>query len=123
MDVVFKLMDTYPAIPIGMLALLIVLWLLSRRQKRREHESSTGGFNDRRRAPATVGGLLSQVLFWFSPRDPLRVVDLLRSIAIFGASGSGKTSGSGYQLAKAIIMAAGLRIGGLILASKPEDRE
>jgi len=74
-------------------------------------------------ARAVSGGMLSQVLFWWSSRDPLTIRDLLRSIAIFGASGSGKTSGSGYQLARAIVMAVGLRIGGLILASKPEDRE
>lgn len=47
--------------------------------------------------------------------------DLLRSVAIFGATGSGKTSGSGYMLAKCL--AGSKKIGGLILASKPEDRE
>ncbi len=49
-----------------------------------------------------------------------QVRDLLRSIAIWGASGSGKTSGSGFQLARAIFRDA--NTGGLIIASKPEDR-
>jgi hypothetical protein len=60
-------------------------------------------------------------LLWWSNSDPFRVRDLLNGgVAIFGRSGSGKSSGSGYQLGKAI---AGHRdSGGLILASKPEDR-
>lgn len=66
-----------------------------------------------------VSGLLAQTLFMWSPYDALTIDGLLRSIAIFGASGSGKTSGSGYQLAKAIV--GNRKIGGLILASKPED--
>lgn len=110
MQRLFDLFDQYPAIPICLLLGLFVL-AVAKRNRARELK------------PKPAGGLLSQVLFWWSPRDPLTVRDLLRSIAIFGASGSGKTSGSGYQLARAIVMAAGLRIGGLILASKPEDRE
>lgn len=108
MQRLFDLFDQYPAIPICLLLGLFVLAVVKRNRARELK-------------PKPVSGLLSQVLFWWSPRDPLTVRDLLRSIAIFGASGSGKTSGSGYQLAKAI--ARHPKIGGLILASKPEDRE
>ncbi len=58
---------------------------------------------------------------WSRERDDVfQVRDLLRSIAIWGASGSGKTSGSGFQLARAIFRNG--NTGGLIIASKPEDR-
>lgn len=65
---------------------------------------------------------LAKPLFWWTKSDPLTVRDLLNGgIAIFGRTGSGKTSGSGRQIGKGIV---GLRgSGGLILASKPEDRE
>jgi hypothetical protein len=83
---------------------------------------------------AKTGDLLSQELFRWSPRDPFTIRDLVRSVAIFGATGSGKSSGSGYQIAKALVSNTGRRhrnewgdyggqIGGLILASKPEDRD
>jgi len=48
--------------------------------------------------------------------------DLLRSVCVQGASGSGKTNFVGYQMAKALVKDGG--IGGLILSSKPvEDRQ
>ena len=104
-----------------MLIAALAVW--KRRQSHREQgaelSNDTAFSAGIRHAPRLAAGLLSQVLFWWSPRDPLRIVDLLRSIAIFGASGSGKTSGSGYQMAKAIV--GNRKIGGLILASKPED--
>lgn len=63
--------------------------------------------------------LLDEALFSWPSHDPFRVKDLLRSYSIMGASGSGKSSGGGYHLAKVV---AGYRhSGGLILASKPED--
>ncbi len=63
---------------------------------------------------------LDTVLFRWPSKDAYTTRDLLRSIAIFGQTGSGKTSGSGLKFARA---AVGLkRSGGLILASKPEDR-
>jgi type IV secretory pathway TraG/TraD family ATPase VirD4 len=109
MDEIFNLLDQYPVIPIGAGAAILVAALLKRLGKRKMPPL---------RSPS---GFLDTPLFHWSPRDPFPVRDLLRSVAIFGASGSGKTSGSGYQLAKAI--AANPKIGGLILASKPEDRE
>jgi hypothetical protein len=48
--------------------------------------------------------------------------DLLRSLCVQGASGSGKTNFVGYQIAKALVNDGG--VGGLILSSKPvEDRQ
>lgn len=67
------------------------------------------------------GGLLDRPLFNWSPRDPFTITDLLRGLIIIGGPGSGKTSGSGHIIGKAL--AACRMIGGLILASKPEDRE
>ena len=50
-----------------------------------------------------------------------RVRDLLRSVGIFGQTGSGKSSGSGKLFARSIIRYR--NSGGLWLAAKPEDRE
>jgi hypothetical protein len=67
------------------------------------------------------GGLDKPLLFW-SEIDYLSKRDLLRSICVQGASGSGKTNFVGYRIAKAL--ARDRDIGGLILASKPvEDRQ
>lgn len=109
-------MDQYPAIPVCMFLFVLALIFWHRKTKK---AVATGIPYT---AQNTRNGLLSQVLYWWSPRDPLTIRDLLRSIAIFGASGSGKTSGSGYQLAKAIV-GAGKKIGGIIFSSKPEDRD
>jgi hypothetical protein len=49
-------------------------------------------------------------------------VNCRRSLAIFGASGSGKTSSSGFQIGKALVRDRN-KVSGLILGSKPEDRE
>jgi hypothetical protein len=81
-DQLQQTMDQNPAIVICLVVLL--LFLVWRARKRKHLPSS---------------GLLDQVLFHWSPHDPFTIRDLLRSIAIFGASGSGKSSGSGYQLA------------------------
>src|SRR5690349_13141124 len=59
------------------------------------------------------------VLHWTN-RDALTVRDLLASVIIFGRSGSGKTSSSGFQLLRSIV--AMKRSGGLILGAKPEDK-
>ncbi|QEL18775.1 type IV secretory system conjugative DNA transfer family protein [Limnoglobus roseus] len=68
----------------------------------------------------TAGGILDRVLIWWSDKDPLTVRDLLNGgIAIFGRTGSGKTSSSGKCLARGIVGLPGT--GGLILAAKPED--
>ncbi|OWK34926.1 type IV secretory system conjugative DNA transfer family protein [Fimbriiglobus ruber] len=68
----------------------------------------------------TGAGLLDKVLLrWGADTFTLR--DLLSGgVAVFGASGSGKTSSTGRALAKAILRHR--KGGGLILAAKPEDR-
>lgn len=69
-----------------------------------------------------VKDALDAVLLHWSENDPFSVRDLLNGgVAIFGRTGSGKTSSSGKVLANAVVRQAGS--GGLILAAKPEDRE
>ncbi len=65
--------------------------------------------------------VLDQTLFHWSDKTPFTVRDLLLSVAIFGQTGSGKSSGSGLLLARAVLRLK--RSGGLILVSKPEDRQ
>ena len=78
-------------------------------------------WREKRMSPAKPpADYLDTPLMYWSPHDPFTIRDLLRSISIMGATGSGKTSGIGYQLGKAL--AACPRIGGIIIASKPEDR-
>ena len=52
--------------------------------------------------------------------DRLTVGDLCTGVAVFGATGSGKTTGSGQQLALGLLAAG---FGGLVLAAKTEERE
>ncbi len=79
------------------------------------------GLSLRRRRKYAVKDLDTPLLKW-TPRDGFTKRDLLRSVCIQGASGSGKTNFVGYRIAKALINQGG--IGGLILASKPgEDRQ
>jgi len=63
---------------------------------------------------------LDDVLFQWSRSDPYRTRDLLRSVGVFGATGSGKSSGSGDWFGNAIV--AYPRSSGLILCAKPEDK-
>jgi type IV secretory pathway TraG/TraD family ATPase VirD4 len=68
----------------------------------------------------TVKDSLASVLLWWGENDAFTVRELLNGgIAIFGRTGSGKTSSSGKALANAIVRHPGS--GGLILAAKPED--
>lgn len=70
----------------------------------------------RRRSPDP----LANTLLRWSQHDRLTVRDLLNGgIAVFGRSGSGKTSSSGKAIGRSII--AHRNSGGLILAAKPED--
>ena len=69
----------------------------------------------------TVKDSLASVLLWWGEKDAFTVRDLLNGgVAIFGRTGSGKTSSSGKALANAIVRHPGS--GGLILAAKPEDK-
>ncbi len=115
-----QLWDQHPVIPL--VAFLFICYLIGRKLKQVPETAAA----DQPYAPTpsykpSPGGLLDYVLFHWSPHDPFHIGDLLRSIFICGASGSGKSSGSLYVLAKAL--AKWRKIGGLILASKPEDRE
>jgi Type IV secretory system Conjugative DNA transfer/TraM recognition site of TraD and TraG len=72
--------------------------------------------------PAVVAaGTLDHVLFRWTREDAFTVRDLLQSIAVFGQTGSGKSSGSGLTFARAVAKLP--KSGGLILASKPEDKQ
>jgi hypothetical protein len=51
--------------------------------------------------------------------DGVRISDAMTGAAVFGATGSGKTSGIGQQLAKAYLSAG---FGGLVLCAKGEER-
>jgi hypothetical protein len=64
---------------------------------------------------------LDKPLLNWTPQDPFRIRDLLRSFCVQGASGSGKSSGVALQLARALL--ADKRIALHIVGSKPEDRE
>jgi TraM recognition site of TraD and TraG len=67
---------------------------------------------------AAAADLDGALLKW-TPHDTFTKRDLLRSICVQGASGSGKTNFIGYRIAKALVGDGG--IGGLILASKPVE--
>lgn len=71
---------------------------------------------------AASSDLLDRVLLQWTQDDPFTVRDMLSGgVAIFGRTGSGKTSSSGKAIANALVRLPGS--GGLILAAKPmEDR-
>ena len=70
---------------------------------------------------ASAKDSLASVLLWWGENDAFTVRDLLNGgVAIFGRTGSGKTSSSGKALANAVVRHG--NSGGLILAAKPEDR-
>ncbi|HEY1848840.1 MAG TPA: TraM recognition domain-containing protein [Opitutaceae bacterium] len=52
--------------------------------------------------------------------DPWRIKDAFEGTIVFGATGSGKTSGSGRALATAFLSAG---FGGLVLCAKPDEPE
>ncbi len=62
----------------------------------------------------------SHPLIQWSRRDALRLRDLCEGVLILGATGSGKTSGSGRAIAEASLKA---RFGALVLAAKPGERD
>lgn len=66
-----------------------------------------------------VTGLDTRLLR-LSPDDYFTLGDATRSVACFGATGSGKTSGSGKALASAYLRAG---MGGLVLCAKPDEVE
>ncbi|HEV3118577.1 MAG TPA: type IV secretory system conjugative DNA transfer family protein, partial [Gemmataceae bacterium] len=52
--------------------------------------------------------------------EPFSIRNLLQSVAIFGATGSGKTSGSAKTILWSLVK-LGRQVGGVILGAKPED--
>lgn len=67
----------------------------------------------------TRGGVLDMPLLHLSPVDSFTVRDACEGVAVFGGTGSGKTSGSGHALARAYLNAG---FGGLVLTAKPDER-
>lgn len=68
-------------------------------------------------APVDPLGLDAPLLY-FSKSDPWRIGDACEGTQIFGATGSGKTSGSGAAIARAFLAAG---FGGLVLTAKTEE--
>jgi hypothetical protein len=98
------------AVGITAVVLFIVLFVVTRRSRQRVELGLA--------EQAAAGGLDVTLLDW-SPSDVFTKRDLLRSICVQGASGSGKTNFIGYRIAKALVRDR--NIGGLILASKPVE--
>ena len=65
------------------------------------------------------GDMIDAPLLWFSKRDPWTIRDAFEGTQIFGATGSGKTSGSGQAIAKAFLRCG---MGGIVLTAKPDER-
>ena len=70
------------------------------------------------RPPAPIR--LEEPLLRLSPQDVWTLRDAREGTVIFGATGSGKTSGSGYAIAHAMLRAG---FGGLVLCAKPGERQ
>lgn len=62
---------------------------------------------------------LDTPLLYFSPGDAWTIRDAVAGTTVWGATGSGKTSGSGEAIAKAFLRAG---FGGLICCAKPDER-
>ena len=70
-------------------------------------------------APAQSPFDPSRPLLQLSPTDAFTIADACEGVQIFGSTGSGKTSGSGAALARAMLRAG---FGGLVLTAKPDER-
>ncbi len=70
--------------------------------------------------PRPVPSVLEQPLLNLSKQDTWTVRDACEGTQIFGATGSGKTSGSGQAIATSLLRAG---FGGLVLTVKPDERE
>ena len=78
-----------------------------------------GNHGTRSRDTAPPPDLLDLELCHFSDADPFTLRDACEGVQIFGATGSGKTSGSGAALARAYLAAG---FGGLVLCCKADER-
>src|ERR1041385_5891553 len=63
---------------------------------------------------------LASPLLWLSKNDPWTIREACEGTAAFGATGSGKTSGSGAAIAKSFLLAG---FGGLVLCAKRDESE
>lgn len=63
---------------------------------------------------------LDTPLLQLSPKDVWDIGSATQGTAVFGATGSGKTSGSGAAIARAFLSAG---MGGLVMCAKSEERE
>ena len=79
--------------------------------------TASAGRHDRQSAERTE---LDTPLIWFGKRDPWTIRDACEGTAVFGATGSGKTSGSGQALARSFLSAG---FGGLVLCAKRDEAE
>lgn len=64
--------------------------------------------------------IMQHPLLMMTPHDPWTVADACEGTQIFGATGSGKTSGSGAAIARAMLLAG---FGGLVLTAKPDEKD
>ena len=71
-----------------------------------------------RRKQAEPWPLFQMLLHW-NGKDAWSIGDACQGTAVFGATGSGKTTGSGQAIARAFLRAG---FGGLVLTAKPGDR-
>lgn len=63
---------------------------------------------------------LDQALFYWSRGDPFTFRDALAGTCVFGATGAGKSSGSGQAIATSMLSAG---FGGLVLTAKADERQ
>jgi hypothetical protein len=69
--------------------------------------------------PASSGRWpLDTIVCRLSKTDALRLSDVCEGVVVFGATGSGKTSGPGEMLARSLLR---LGCGGLVMAAKPDE--
>lgn len=87
---------------------IVLEWIRSVRAKQ-ERKTVTNGET-----------ILDTPLLWLGKHDPWRIRDACEGTAIYGATGSGKTSGSGAAIAKAFLNAG---FGGLVLTAKPDEAD
>jgi hypothetical protein len=98
------------AVGIGAGVLFIILLVVTRMNRRPAETKPSEN---------TASSNLDAPMFNWSPSDVFTKRDLLRSVCVQGASGSGKTNFVGYQIAKSLVRDR--NVGGLILASKPVE--
>jgi type IV secretory pathway TraG/TraD family ATPase VirD4 len=120
-----RMIEEFPLLIYGILA--VILWAAWNRAK---GEGLLWAFGERTAwvpAPESshaIRDMLSEILFYWPGklREAFTIRDLTRSIFCCGASGSGKTTGSGLFIGNALVN-FGRKISLLILSSKPEDNQ